>query len=246
MTDYNAYLSENGPTDAAADDAPYTMGLEFDVSSPVWLKSINFWQPSGNSPSSAVRKALLYRVTDASNGVLLLGPSDFPATVPNWNAFNPGVGFYPALTAGNVYRACVHHPLGRYPADANYYSAGAGTPPKVVGPLRIADAALATGGHQNSFIQNAVAQFPNTAFNSARYWISVTVTDVNPNIVSSESLADEARRLMLQALAQAESNKSNVDLMREVIAAGGLGIIVPTSETAAVQYWRYLKVVRDN
>lgn len=247
MTDYSVYhLLENGPTNVTADDAAYTMGLEFDVSEPCWLKSIHFWQGSGNSPSSATRKALLYRVVDASNGTLLLGPSDFPATINGWNEYDPGIGDYPALDVGSVYRACVFHPAGRYSAEANYYSSGAGGTPLVNGPLRVADADLATGGHQNSFIANATPQFPNTAFNSARYFISITVTDVDPNIVASESIADEARRLMLAALSQSESNKSNVDLMREVIAAGGASIITPTSETAAVQYWRYLRVVRNN
>lgn len=250
MTDYSAYhLLENGPANATADDAAYTMGMEFDVSSPCWLKSIHFWQASGGSPSSATRKALLYRVIDGTSGTLLLGPNDFPATVNGWNAYDPGVGNYPALSVGQVYRACVFHPAGRYSAEANYYSSGAGGSPLVNGPLRVADADLATGGDQNSFIANATPQFPTDAFNSTRYFISITVTDVDPNIVATnESLADEARRLMLVALgytaAQAKS-KSNVDLMREVVAAGGLGLITVTSATAAVHYWRYLKIVRD-
>lgn len=251
MTDYSAYhLLESGPTDVTADDAAYTMGLEFDVSVPCWLKSIHFWQGTGGSPSSATRKALLYRVLDASSGTLLLGPSDFPVTVAGWNEFDPGVGNYPELPVGQVFRACVFHPAGRYSAEANYYSSGAGGTPLVNGPLRVADADLATGGDQNSFIANATPQFPTDAFNSTRYFISITVTDVDPNIVATnESIADEARRLMLAALSlTVDQGKSfsNVDLMRQVIAAGGLSIIIPTDETAAVQYWEYLRVVRSN
>lgn len=250
MTDYSAYhLLETGPADATADDDAYTMGLEFDVSTPCWLKSIHFWQASGGSPSSATRKALLYRVINDTSGTLLLGPTDFPATVNGWNNFDPGVGNYPELPVGQVFRACVFHPAGRYSAEANYYSSGAGGTPLVNGPLRVADADLATGGDQNSFTASATPQFPTSAFNSTRYWISITVTDVDPNIVATnESIADEARRLMLVALsytADQAKAKTNVDLMREVVAAGGLGLITVTSATAAVHYWRYLKIVRD-
>jgi len=60
------------------------------------------------------------------------------------------------------------------------------------------------------------------------------------------STADTARTNMLAALAQAEPQlKSNVDLMREVVAAGGLGLVTVTSQTAAVHYWQYLEDLRD-
>lgn len=65
-------------------------------------------------------------------------------------------------------------------------------------------------------------------------------------VVANLSIADEARANMLAALSQAESNKSNVDLMREVVAAGGLSLITVTDASAAVHYWRYLKIVRDS
>lgn len=59
------------------------------------------------------------------------------------------------------------------------------------------------------------------------------------------STADDARTNMLAALGQVEPQlKSNVDLMREVIAAGGLALITVTDQTAAVQYWQYLEVLR--
>lgn len=59
------------------------------------------------------------------------------------------------------------------------------------------------------------------------------------------STADTARTNMLAALSQTEPQlKSNVDLMTEVIAAGGLALITVTDQTAAVQYWQYLEVLR--
>lgn len=249
MTDYNAYRLETGPAEVVADNSPYTMGLEFDVlAEPVWLKDIGFWQASGGSPSSATRKALLFRVINDSSGTELLPATDFPATVEGWNVFSD-VGVIP-LSVG-TYRACVFHPAGRYSATADYYSTGAGSEPLVNGALRIPDVDTAEGADQNSFISDAIPQFPTGSFNSNKYWIDVTITDVDPNPpeppVGPMSVSDEARSLMLTALGLTEPRpESNVDLMRLVIAAGGLGLITPNNKTAAIQYWDYFKVVRDS
>lgn len=249
MTDYSAYhLLEDGPTNVATDNNAYTLGLEFDVlAEPCWLKAIHWWQGTGNSPSSATRKALLFRVIDGSSGTELLPATDFPATVAGWNTFED-VGIIP-LTVG-TYRACVFHPAGRYSAEANYYSSGAGGTPLVNGILRIPDTDIAEGADQNSFIANATPQYPTGSSNSNRYFIDVTITDEDPTPtpepVGPVSIADEARFNMLDALNLDEPRpESNVDLMRLVIAAGGLGLITPNSKTAAVQYWDYLRTVRD-
>lgn len=246
MTDYRAYALETPPVNAATDDAAYTLGMEFDVSQACWLKSIHFWQPSGNSPSSAIRKALLYQVIDASSGTLLHGPSDFPATVSGWNTYNPNF----ALSVGAKYRACIFHPSGRYAATANWFSSGPGGTPLVNGFLRIYDVDLAAGANQDSFIANSTPQYPINSSNANNYWIDVTVTDVDPNtMATSESISDEARRLMLVALGLTVDQgklSSNVDLMRLVVAAGGLGLITVTAESAAKHYERYLRVVRDS
>lgn len=247
MTDYDPFGGLTGPADVAADDAPYTMGLEFDVDETCWVVGIEFWQASGGSPSAAVREALLFNVTDDTSGVLVdLGDNDFEVPVAGWNTFTPAIA--PQVDPGEVYRACVFHPAGRYSATANYFSSGDGADPIITGPLRVMDADLATGGDQCSFIQNATPQFPTTAFNSTFYWINVIVTDVDPNTpAGAMSISDEARSLMLDALSLTEPRpETNVDLMRLVIAAGGLGLITPNSKTAAVQYWNYLKVVRDS
>lgn len=250
MTDYDPFGALAGPANATADDAAYTMGLEFDVNTPCWVKAIEFWQPSGGSPSSATRKALLFEVvSDVAGTPVDIGVNDFPATVAGWNTFVPAPA--PPVLSGHVYRACVFHPAGRYAADANYFSSGAGADPIIIGGvLRIMDADLATGGDQCSFVQSSTPQFPTTAFNSAFYWINVVVTDVDPNIPESESslsIADEARSLMLTALSLTEPRReSNIDLMRLVIAAGGLGLITPNDKSAAVQYWNYLRTVRDS
>lgn len=250
MTDYDIFGELTGPTNVATDDASYTMGLEFDVDETCWLIAIEFWQGSGNSPSSSTRQALLYEVVDESSGVLIFGPEDFPATVEGWNAYEPDDA--PQIDPGDVFRACVFHPAGRYSATANYFSSGDGADPITVGPVRVMDADLATGGHQCSFTENATPQFPVTSFNSTFYWINIVLTDVDPNtpvVTSGMSISDTARANMLEALElTADQGKlySNVDLMRQVVAAGGLSLITVTTESAAKHYERYLRIVRDS
>lgn len=245
MTDYRAYDAETPPVNAATDDSTYTLGMEFDVLQNCWLKNIHFWQPSGNSPSLAVRKALLFQVIDASSGTLLEGPLDFPATVSGWNNYFSGR----ALSTGVKYRACIFHPAGRYAATSSWYSSGPGANPLINGPLRVYDQDLAAGANQDSFLASATPGYPTNSSGAANYWIDVTVTDVDPNIMATgESISDKARRLMLVALGYTVDQarfKTNVDLMREVVAGGGLGLITVTSATAAVHYWKYLKIVRD-
>lgn len=248
MVDYRAYGAETGPTDAAADDTAYTMGLEFDVLETCWLKAIHFWQPSGNGPSSSVRKAGLYEVVSSVVGDIVHSFADFPATAANWNTYTLDPVLQ--LDPGTTFRACVFHPAGRYPATSNYYSSGAGGTPLVVGPLRIVDEDLAVGNKQNSFVGSEIPQFPTEAFNSNKYWIDVTVTDEDPNPtpVGNMSIADQARFNMLAELELSEDVTrllSNVDLMRLVIAAGGLGLITVGNDTAGNHYERYLKIVRD-
>lgn len=62
----------------------------------------------------------------------------------------------------------------------------------------------------------------------------------------SASISDEARTNMLAQLAQAEpQNKSNADLMREVLAFGGQTLITATQASAATHLERYLVTLRN-
>jgi hypothetical protein len=242
MTDYRAYSSASPPTAATADDVPYTLGLEFYVVSQAWFKFAHFFQPSTNSPSSAVRKYALFKVTGQE---LIIPFTDFSATVEGWNTKGPAVPL--ALEVNTRYKLGIYHPAGRYSSTGGYYSTGDGTPTKAFGPLRIPDAGNALGGGQNTFIQNATPGYPTTDVSSANYWGDVTVTDVAP--VTNKSLADEARENMLTALSYTVDQaklKSNVDLMREVVVAGGLGLITVGNDTYGNHYERYLKTVRDS
>lgn len=250
MTDYSAFGADTPPANAASDDTAYTMGLEFKALSQAWLKSIGFWQPTGNSPSSATRKALLYKPTAPDAGDLVVAAVDLPATVSGWNYYEFGVDA-PLLDIGSRYKACIFHPAGRYAATSSYFSSGAGANPIVNGPLHVYDADTATFGAQDTFLANAAPGYPFNSSNSANYWIDVVLTDQDPTVVpvANVSIADIARVNMLAALgytADQAKAKTNIDLMREVVAAGGLSLITVTQATAAVHYWRYLKIVRDS
>jgi len=61
----------------------------------------------------------------------------------------------------------------------------------------------------------------------------------------SQSVSDKARANMLTQLGQTEPQlKSNVDLMREVLAFGGQTLVTKTDATAAVHLARYLVSLR--
>jgi hypothetical protein len=63
--------------------------------------------------------------------------------------------------------------------------------------------------------------------------------------MANVSIADQARTNMLDELVLEEPQlKSNVDLMREVIADVTQTLITVTSASAAVQYVRYLMTLR--
>lgn len=83
-----------------------------------------------------------------------------------------------------------------------------------------------------------------TAADKHNVWMAALKGEAPP--VANKSVADQARENMLAALGQTEPQlKSNVDLMREVVAAGGLSLVTVTSATAAVHYWQYLEDLRD-
>jgi hypothetical protein len=154
------------------------MSLEFEVDSAAWLTEIRWWQATNNAPSSATRQGALYSVTSAAAGTNVTGFISFPTTVSGWNTltFAPPV----ELTVDQRYRVVVFHPAGRYSADPNYYSSGAGSTDLVNGPLRVPSAANTTGNDQNAFLQSGTPGYPVDSFNATRYWIDVAVTDTDP------------------------------------------------------------------
>src|SRR5689334_8081260 len=103
------------PTDAATDNGAYSMGLEFYVTeTAASCTAIHFWQPTGNSPSSATRTGALWRVDSGSTGTNLTGEVSFSTTVSGWNTLTFGSPV--SLVANQRYRAVVVHPAGRYSA----------------------------------------------------------------------------------------------------------------------------------
>lgn len=84
--------------------------------------------------------------------------------------------------------------------------------------------------------------------------LSVPSTILTPSVtgggisVMTGSIADMSRSEMLTALGltvEQGKSKSNVDLMKEVVDAGGLGIVTVTEATFGVHYWQHLEDLRD-
>jgi len=245
MVDYRAYNLASPPTDATADNSTYTLGLEFYVVSESWLKAVHFFQPTTNDPSAATRQYGLYKVIGPE---LVVPFASFAATISGWNTAELEDLFELEINAR--YKLGIFHPAGRYSATGSFFSTGDGTPTQSNGPLRIPNVADALGGGQATFLASVTPGYPTDA-STANYWADVTITDEGPVPPVSDtnlSIADKARANMLAELGLADNLSrllTNVDLMRLVIIAGGLGLITVGNDTAGNHYERYLKIVRN-
>lgn len=242
MTEYTVFGAETPPSSAAVDDLPYNLGVEFFVTaSNTYFKAGEFWQPSSDQ-SNASRILSLWEVIDASSGTKIWESSASGVPSPGWNRLTHISA--PILTVNQRYILAVLHPAGRYPITSNYFSSGPGSSNIVNGPLTVVSAANAASAGQGQFIQTGSVAYPTAQAFSSNYWLRPIVSDVNPLAVGS--VADMARSNMLAALGLTEPQlKSNVDLMRLVVAAGGLGLVTVSSRTAAGHYWQYLEDLRD-
>jgi hypothetical protein len=178
MATYNAYQGETGPANVREDGTDYWMAVEFYVTAQAWLTKIHFWQASGGTTSAATRVGALWQVTGAATGTNVVAATSFPATVPGWNTLTLAAPYQ--LTATTRYRAAVRHPEGAYSGTDDYYTSGAGGTDQTVGVLVVPSAANATNGDQNSYVGAGGGSYPNESSSAAKYWVDVTVTNVNP------------------------------------------------------------------
>lgn len=246
MVDYRGYTGFEFPTAAATDDSALNLGLEFYVTSQAWFLGGYTWQPSTNSPSSALRTGVLWEVEDYLTGINLAQAqmSSPPAPGENLILLDDPVELVP----DQRYRWGVIYPSGRYVAISSYFASGDGAVDKVVGPLTIPSGANATGeivgnGRQCTFVESGTPTFPINTFQLAQYGLDILITDTDPTDVEGTSLmtrADEARANMLTALSLVNPQLyTNVDLMRLVLDTPGQTLVTETDASIATHYSRY-------
>lgn len=230
MANYSVLALETGPG-ASAPDAPVILGMEFYVASPCWITAFKFWRPDLGVTGPITGR--LWRVTGA------LSVSETVTFVLSGTGWHTATLITPVSLAPTTrYRVSGHFPVA-WGSTVNYW-VGAD---KVNGPLIAPEKANATGLAQGSFKYSAAhdAMPDGVAFNAGNYWMDVVVTDVNPTGAAVD-VSRTARDNMLTQLGQVEpQNKSNIDLMREVMVFGGQTLVVVTSASAATHYARYCK-----
>lgn len=185
MTAYTLFGQPASPAALAADNAQYTMGVQFAVSQAATLTAVWFH----SAPGAAVlpSRVALFTVSGAT-----LAHSEAAA----WSGA-AGSGWVraplaapPSLTPGTAYKAAVLGGDGTddwYSATAHYWDTGPGAGGITSGPLS-APATSGGDGGQDTFNAGGTLTYPATSFNAANYWVDPEVTVAAPAPSSSGPL----------------------------------------------------------
>lgn len=169
------------PVTLTADNATYTMGVQFSVSAPAALTGLWFFSPPGAVDLPAA--CCIYLITGAGTGSQVAGTVQL---TPSWSGA-AGSGWVKVtydgsvtLTPGNQYRACILHNQGGnfYGATATYWAGGGPGAGGITSGVLSAPAAInADLTNQDAFLANTAAlTYPTGQFQSSNYWIDVEVT----------------------------------------------------------------------
>lgn len=192
MTTYRALAAATPNDSATADNAAYSLGVEFYVTTACWVTEIRFYNPSLNhtgGSGTSVRRGALYSLTapGATTGTQVVAATNFPAaTLGAWNTLTLATPYL--LTANTHYMAVVYFPVGRYSSTATYFSgAGAGVNGVTNGPLVLpgnsGPASHATALQMRfAASTNTATVLPTSQSSATNYWIDVTVSDTDPSI----------------------------------------------------------------
>lgn len=173
MTDSRIFgAAVSGPTTAISfGSANGSVGLEFYVNQPVYLKYVHQWR--NNSQLNRVTPFILYLVTSSTAGQEVVGGrGSIPAGNGGWiqGQANPVL-----LTPGNRYKISLQNmPYSAYTNDQFYkgqkYASGVGN-----SVIFAPGEAQTLSGNQGTYASNS--GYPNTDYSDTNWWIDITVTD---------------------------------------------------------------------
>lgn len=177
MTTYTLF-GQSGGGGLVADNASYTMGVQFTVSQSATLTGI--WWYSAASAIARPETIALYLVS----GTSLVHSEGTGVSPISWSGA-AGSGWIraafatpPALTASTSYKACVFHAttaVNWYSSTAHYWDSGSGSGGITNGPLSAPNNAGASPG-QGSFNAASPIAYPGTTFNATNYWMDPEIT----------------------------------------------------------------------
>lgn len=165
-TTYRMYAGATGPSASDNDASAVSLGVEFYVTSAATLTEIRWWQPTTGA-STAARQGALYLISNQSQ------VATATAAAPSGSGWQTLTFATPVtLTPNTRYRAAVYHPGGLYASTGSYYASGAD---EVNGPLVIPKNANASAPGQATYNYATGLTYPVSTFQSAIYWVDVTV-----------------------------------------------------------------------
>lgn len=180
MTDYRGWPATNGPAAVNA-GAQATRGLEFYVTSSAWLTALHLYK-GGTNGTGTVRGRLYTVNSGGTSGTAVTGTDvTFTGFGNGWNtATLPNAV---ALSPNQRYRAAILSQTWESETQG-YFTTGAGSAGITNGPLVIPNRANSTGTRQGSYNIATTLGFPGSDPIGAYYWVDVTVTDVDPTVLT--------------------------------------------------------------
>jgi hypothetical protein len=199
------YLDSDLTGSSDASDSAVSLGFSFITSVPGTVTHIRFRANSSNV--SGTYTGALYEITDddppaGSGGGTLMESATFGALAMGaWNVVALGAGV--AIEADKPYRARVFTSAARYVAKANVFAAGNITRGSIIG---LQDGAAPTGFtslRNGTFFYDALASYPQDAFNAAAYFVDIVF---EPDGGTSEVTSDLDVRWRVASLVSSDAD----------------------------------------
>lgn len=186
---YSLFGNPPAPAGLAADPEAFTMGVQFSVSSPEYLKATKFY----SAPGAAVLPTAIALYTTIGQVLVASQPAAWSGA--------PGSGWVrspwitpPPLTPGVSYQGCIFKPdtvSNFYAATAAWWSTGPGGAGITDGPLSAPGNATSANG-QDSFTNSTTMAYPASTFGAANYWVDVEVGPAAPAFPSAATTGPAA------------------------------------------------------
>jgi hypothetical protein len=214
------------PSPTNSDSAAVELGVKFTTDSSGYITGIRFYKGTGNT---GTHTGSLWSLS----GQLLARATFTNETATGWQQVDFSTPV--AVTAGTVYVASYHAPVGRYALSSGYFTSS-GVDAGMINLLRDG-----VSGGNGVYVYTASPAFPQSSWNASNYWVDVvfattlvdttrpTVTSVVPaNGTTSASTATAVTATFSEALDPASVN----GLSFELRTGGGTLVSSAVSYTA--------------
>ncbi len=185
LTNYTLFSQGATGSSLASDANPYTMGVEFSVSTACTLTAIWFYSASG----AAVLPGTIALYAVSGTSLVHSEPATWSgAAGSGW--VSASFSSPPALSTSANYKACVFQGASSnwYSATAHYWDSGAGSGGITSGPLTAPNNAGTDVG-QDSFSNEGALSYPDGSFNAGNYWVDPQVTTASAPSTGSAYVA---------------------------------------------------------